>query len=240
MVLFNLPIVIIRYGKFLLLSSLFLFVGCGGGSDCDGGPIGDCRKYVKCIDTFYVDSAIHIALPDSLKNKIEFKNNNGFVSVFNIQQNGNPYYFEENLLYKSVNVECGWLNCYDYFLNQYKTTSYKATDVPFYYSYNLTNESTTDSYKYKQDSKLTGYGIASVHVNDIGFPLPFNRPNNKNSRLLDSVQVNQKLYRNAYQIFLDSSTINYTIIKPIGIYYNQTKGLIGFYLTNGETWGLNE
>ncbi len=240
MVLFNLPIVIIRYGNFLLLSSLFFLSGCGRGGPCDGGPHGNCGDYVNCIDTFYVDSAIRITLPDSIKNQIEFKNNNNFVSVFNIQQNGYPYYLKKNLLYKSVQVECGSLACYDYFLNQYKITSYKATNVPFYYSYNLTNESTTDPYKYVIDSKLTGYSIASVQVNDIEFPLPFNRPTNKNSRFLDSVQVNQRLYRNVYQIYLDSSTINYTIIKPIGIYYNQTKGLMGFYLTNGETWGLNE
>lgn len=244
MALFSIPIKKMYFGVFLLLSSLtFLFSGCfgcaAGSCKCDGGPGDDCGRYVKCIDTFFVDNTLmNQLLPDTFKSQIKFKNSNGFITFFNSQLNENNEFSPEDLTYKSVSVECGSLSCYDYFLNQSKTTSYKASNVPFSYGYNFSNISTTKSYQYAIDSTLTGYTIASVYVNNSKFDLPNNLPFNANSRVLSTYTINNKSYYNVNQIHLDSASVDKTVIKPIGIFYNESYGLIGFYLTNGETWGL--
>lgn len=246
MALFRLPIKIIYLGVFLLLSSFsILFSGCfgcaPGSCECDGGPSGDCRKYVKCIDTFFVDNTLMDQLmPDTFSYSLMFKNSNGFITYFNSQKINKEDYLIENLIYKSVRVECGSLSCYDYFLNQSKTTSYNASNVPFNFGYVFSNVSTTKSYQYAIDSTLTGYTIASIYVNNSKFDLPNNLPFNTNSRVLSNLTINNKSYYNVNQIYLDSASVNNTVIKPIGIFYNETNGLIGFYLTNGETWGLSD
>ncbi len=238
MELFSSPIKIKLFGQCHLFSFMLLLSSCfAGGSDCDGGPRGYCNNYVNCIDTFLLDSSITKTLPDSVFQTIEFSNNNGFVTSF-IKSNDILSFTKEDLIYKSVHVECGSLSCYDYFRSQNRKVGYKADNVPFSFSYQLGSISTTDSYNYSKDSLLSGYGIASIFVNSSEFQLPFNRKNYKNGRVLDSMEINMHMYYKIHHIFLDSASIDRTIIKPTGIYYKDDIGLIAFYLTNGETWGV--
>lgn len=216
----------------LLLSSCF-----AGGSDCDGGPRGYCTGYTKCVDTLLLDSSIIKKLPDTIFQQIDFINNNGFVTSFN-KSNDVFSFSKEDLIYKSIAVDCGSISCYDYFSSQNKRLEYKAFNVPFSFNYQLFNISTTSSYKYLRDSILSGYSVGSIFVNTSEFQLPFNRKNYKNGRIIDSIEINNRVYYNVYQISIDSSNFDKTLIKPTGIYYKEDIGLIAFYLTNGETWGI--
>ncbi|MFZ4797116.1 MAG: hypothetical protein ACOYMA_06450 [Bacteroidia bacterium] len=200
----------------------------GAGSTCTG----------KVLGTLAIDSNIYKNLPSEFLGVIDFENSNGFKTTFSLSSNQKNYNIRYDLLYRSEPSECATKYCYDFILAKRQETVYNSNNTSFNFVYSLTSISTTKAPTFLKDSMITGYTVSSIKVNQDEFKLPFNRSDFYNWRLLDTIQINNKPYFSVYHVYLDSSLINKTYIKPQGIYYKKDIGLIAFYLTNGETWGM--
>ena len=164
-------------------------------------------------------------------------NDKGFITIFYA---ASPTYIRNfsavQFNYKYVSGSCGSDGCYDYIRTENESFLYRSFDIPFRFEYLLNSNSTTDAAQYRIDSTVGGYTSIGLAVNTDYFSLPGSA--NKLMKQLDSISLNKKIYHSVFQLYLDSATRDETLIKPHGIYYDSTQGLIGFYLTNGETWAL--
>lgn len=227
-----------QHGLLILFSSSSLFIiSCMGynTSPCEGASsacIG------KSIGNLNLDSSIFKTAPQQFNTSINYENNNGFQTIFSIYNNQRNYNKNFDLLYRSEPSDCVTKYCYDYISAQTQITNYISNNTPFKYEYLLQSVSTTKPQNFINDSIVKGYSTLSIIVNNDEFKLPYNRTNLNNWILLDSITINNKYYSSVYHVYLDSSLIDKTLVKPQGIYYRNDIGLIAFYLTNGETWGL--
>ncbi|MFI5220921.1 MAG: hypothetical protein ACHQK8_01250 [Bacteroidia bacterium] len=163
-----------------------------------------------------------------------FKNSNGFNTTFILNRtykSTNPY----DMVSKSQKCQCGTDYCYDYVSADEIKYSYVSNNLPYNFTYDksviLTQHNTTFD-------TLAGYDVLSIKINGNSFDLPMNRISPKNYVHLDSVQLANKNYTDVFHVYTDSSLVDNTVIVPRGLFYAIGRGLIGFYLTNGELWSL--
>jgi hypothetical protein len=227
-------------GRIMLIGQLLLFSnfisGCLGTPPCEGGGLNNCEGVNLGI--LSIDSIVRGKIPSEFANIVDFKNSNGFLTSFSTNGIKKVYFRRQDLLHKSEQGECRLLFCYDYIATPVERLTYKSSNTSFNYEYSLNSVSTTKSEEFVKDRLIKGYSVASIIVNSNEFKLPFNVGDYNNWLLVDSIKINNKYYNSVYHIYLDSTLIDKTVIKPQGIYYKRDIGLIAFYLTNGETWGL--
>lgn len=164
------------------------------------------------------------------------------------------YYFEsiwkiktkQNLINKSYNEvgQCGtkYYSCYNYSVNEEGYSKYLNKKIPLNYIYKRKSWIT----KFDKDTfrimNIEGKDILSVIIStpsgQTEFPLPFNSNVYGKYKYFDTLLLNNNLFFNVINSYIDTSNIQKNQVIPVGIYYSTNAKLIGFYLSNGEIWGL--
>lgn len=228
MALFSLNEKTIRYGQLILFSALLCCLACNK-------KYRDCEQTVNynCCTPFQVDS---VTLDPTQAGWIPrqpavFKNTNGGVIECKITWFGRgmsryPY------AYKSMPCECGGSSsCYDYISVASEKVLFKSPGGVFQYYYTR-SAVLVDTAVMKFAEQLV------IEFNNIEYALPINNPKTKYSEFRDSLSIGATVFTNVYHVYRDPATVDPRVIVPGGIYYTIQKGLVGFYLTNGETWVL--
>ena len=231
---------------FIFISTaLILYLpSCSGGKDCSGWMMGeqycngDSIAFLNLTDSslMYIDTA----------NNLTFENSNGFTCIY-IKSPVSRTKIVQNLFRKTDTLHTGYCgdqirHCYNYALTIQEKTTYTTQNLPMYFAYKRNSIVTTTDIDSLTKGNVNGLDAISVIIytanNNYEFPLPFNGYAHGNWKLLDSVILNNVKYTDVYNVYTGNTNPNNVI--PSGIYYTLGNKLIGFYLTNGETWNLKK
>ena len=212
-------------------------------SDC-GGDVADCSgRYMyarKKLGILNLNDSSKVWLNEDTINQLNYVNNNGHSTVIKFTNRTTNTSIQPFIYGDSVYSGpcCSRIDdsYYDYGTIQSEQINYKGLYLP--YNFSLIRQSVINTPKYIFDTthKFTGYDVFSIQLNNINFPLPFNNPSAKFYNYYDTLNLNGQLFYHVYKVFVDPLTVNPNSITVNGAYYSLSKGMIGFYLTNGETW----
>ncbi len=229
---------------FFNLAILFT-LSCGGGSNCEqpGSPIRECDG--KNLGNYFLKEA-SLNFIDS-NPSINFKNTSGFTTTYMLREISNNY-SKQPLLYNQYTTpsECFdhyTYSCYDYATIESQYFKYYSSKIPlnfFYKRESFVIKDNEDSLKIGRFQN--GFDKVSIFITtpniEIEFQLPYGGPMINKWKILDSISLNNLTFYNVHSIFNDTAKLPKNQIIPAGIYYTQEKKLIGFYLSNGEVWGI--
>ncbi|MEI6508111.1 MAG: hypothetical protein WCO54_06470 [Bacteroidota bacterium] len=224
--------------------TILIFASCIKKSDCGGNDVIECNGNDigarNNLGFLILKDSSKVWLNEDTLNQLDYLNNNGHSTpikftnktIKNILQ---PYIYGDSV-YSSPCCPVLRDHYTDYGTVQSEQLNFKGLYLP--YNFSLIRQSVINTPKNIFDSthKFTGYDVFSIQLNNINFPLPFNNPSAKFYNYYDSLNLNGQLFYHVYKVFVDPLTVNPNSITVNGAYYSLSKGMIGFYLTNGETW----
>lgn len=232
--------------KFMSLNVFFVlfFSSCSkeSGVDCFGG--GSQRDKIFEYSVGVLSDSSKILLPKNFDESYTFTNNLGMVNSLakGIFISGTKVVNYSNVTKKTV--------CYSY--NEIYNKSipyYKLVYTPqfspnFYHEYKSTIFNKNYNFLNVSENLLfdSTYEIVAIELNNsfnnYSFVIPTGKIVDKltNFSHRDSITIINKKFYDIFEIYADSVNYNINKIIPFGIYYNLNKGLVGYYLSNGETW----
>ena len=195
-----------------------------------------------CIDKVYGDIPLNESLyflnhpQDS--NDFELVNDKG--AVLTIKNLIDTTTFHQRL-YKSFSKnpdKCNYVEtCFNTANTIYEYNRFKGVELPYQLSLIRHNSSINSIDSFIAFPSWRFMDNAAIGINYSFIELPFNNPDLSTYKYFDTITLNKKLYNQVYHVYMDSSQVNSrTDIFPRGAYYNLEKGILGFYLSNSETW----
>ncbi|MDP1727559.1 MAG: hypothetical protein Q8M15_12310 [Bacteroidota bacterium] len=178
--------------------------------------------------------------PSSIPATAVFKNNLGFTNLLSkstLQKETRKW--TDNKVY--VADPCfPYFNIYTTSVNIESIVSIPFDQPNFYHYYSRTRHVDYFGYlnvssKVKIDSS---YEIITTSIRNYRFLIPIGKTKNlvTNYKFYDTITISGTLFNNIYHIYSDSEYYNFNKVIPQGIYYNESEGLVGYYLSNGELW----
>ena len=232
----------------IIILTVFLISSCGqGGGPCDGGGgcYGSYDYYArKNLGFLNLTDSSKVWMNEDTVNKIKYVNNNGhatYIQFYNrtINTATQPFIYGDTIYSRPPCCPSIIDNYYDYGTVQSEQINFKGLDLPYNFSLIRTSVINSTIPVFDSTRKFTGYDVFSIKFNNYTFPLPFNNPSAKFYNLYDTLQLNGQVFYKVFKVYNDPITIDSNYVTLNGAYYSLSKGVIGFYLSNGETWVKN-
>jgi len=229
----------------LIILTVFLLSSCGqsdgpcdGGGGCGGNYYNYARKNLGLLN---LNDSSKVWMNEDTVNQIKYVNNNGhttYIKFYNRTTSTamQPFKYGDTTYSRPPCCSSITDDFYDYGTVYSEQTNYNGIDLPYNFSLIRTSVINTPISVFDSTKKFTGYDVFSIKFNDYTFQLPFNNPSAKFYNFYDSIQLNGALFYKIYKVYNDPITMDPTFITISGAYYSLSNGIIGFYLSNGETW----
>lgn len=222
------------YSIILLCLTLNLY-SCFGGGDDDPCPNGnsDHDKYVY-IATARVSYSSYNSIK-ILKDTFSLQNNKSFLASYQFIDSTH-WYDKIKLEQFSTNekLQCGYQTTVPCYKTEGVQRNYSSKDIAIKIAYVVSKNSKLPRPATSvQDTDLANIitDIQSVTIN--GYQFSLTTPN----EILDSVIIINKTYKNVIHSFYSSDYLSHHPgVIPAGIYFQNGKGIVGYYLSNGEKW----
>jgi hypothetical protein len=221
---------------------------------CTGCP--PCRNSKDCNNQYLgnlnLSDTTSYWVPYSGSTQLTFKNSNGYTGVFT----GNG--FTKDSTQRFLAEENGYsgcdpaVPCYKYYNFESRTFHFSSDSIPTKINI-IRTKNTGDTYNFNNNFSLPLTDILKITINNYSFAVNFNNDSilfkydeyPTETEFFDSIEIMNKIFYNVYHSHYPGSSYPVVpyypssyFIHPIGIFYNKTQGLLGFYLTNNEIWVL--
>lgn len=227
--------------RYLLILSLII-TSCGGGGGDLSNPCGGLNNSPikgNNLGNLQLNNSSLQWVNFDTSQSVNFVNSKGFKSSFDFSKIIN----DSNEQVVSFRFKNGTSPCYvsteyddyGYAHKQYFQYVSKNLALNFdYIRYNIISGVNSDSIK-----SLYGTDYFSLMINTVAFEFPFNQKSPiPFSKYYDSLKLGNVYYKNVYESYTDPTKIDTNVVTITGTYYNQSKGILGFYYSNGEKWWL--
>ena len=225
-----------------LAKIIVLLFACWGINSCQDPCKLETPPEPPCIDKVYSDIPLNESLyflnhpQDS--NDFELVNDKGV--VLTIKNVIDTTTFHQRL-YKSFSKnpdKCNYVvTCFNTANNIYEYNRFNGVEQPYQITLIRHNSYINSIDSFIASRSWRFMDNAAIGINYSFIELPFNNPDLSTYKYFDTITLNKKLYNQVYYVWMDSTHINYrSDIFPRGAYYNLEKGVLGFYLSNSETW----
>lgn len=213
--------------------------------DCDGVFYRNIEYLGKSLGSIdFLDSTSYWVNRNSTTNKLTLRNEKGFVSPFEKYSKYKRISSQQKIDSKKTTIkgECYDAIYIDYMELHTEYEEYASINLPYKVIYSRSQiplNKLLDTIPYvKVKEQLF---LSLIHSNNHNYRLQFEVNFNSNNllpnqRYQDTMELlNKKFYRVFSQI-IDTNIIDKNFAQPIGLYYNQLEGFLGFFLNNGEVW----
>lgn len=196
----------------------------------------------RCID----QDLGTVALKDSFKylnhpdddSSFSFKNNNGYIMAFEHIGDTTVKSYGQELLSYTTKKKCYTESCFDIIHTLEQGNVYRSSVPEFDIRYFRSNQVISDLEEYKRTGVFRTTESAGININGTFFLHPYSNKQMRCCRFIDTLTIENKLYTGIYQMWLDSTYYDYSRSDIFigGIFFNQSHGLIKFYLSSNEIW----
>ena len=226
-----------KFAKIIVL--VFTFLGI---NSCQDPCYMESPPKPPCIDKAFGDIPLNESLyflnhPQDSNDFVLINEKGNVLTIKNVIDTATFYY----RLYKSYSKnpdKCNYVEtCFNTANTIYEYNRFEGVELPYQLSLIRHNSNINSIDSFITFPNWRSMDNAAIGINYSFIDLPFNNANISTYKYFDTITLNNKLYNQVYHVWIDSSYVNSrTDLFPRGAYYNLEKGILGFYLSNSETW----